>query len=149
LVNHVEDWPWSSYAATAGLAPCPPFLTTRLILGVPSQAERLAYRTFIAAGVSESAVTRVMRSDRPIVGTEAFVKMHRDAIEQADPTEVVRRDRTLGRPTLDALFADAGDKPTRNLRIREARGRFHYRVSEIAQYLSLHYGTVSRIATLR
>jgi hypothetical protein len=36
-------------------------------------------------------------------------------------------------------------KRTRDLRIREARDRFHYRVSEIAKHVSLHYATVSRI----
>jgi putative transposase len=143
----VEDWAWSSYAATAGLAPRRKLLTTSLILGTPSAKACRAYRTFIAAGVSESEVTRAMRSDVPIVGSEAFATAHRDVIEQAHPTEVVRRNRTMGRPALEALFADVPDKPTRDLRIREARDHFHYRVSEIAKHLSLHYASVSRIAT--
>jgi hypothetical protein len=62
---------------------------------------------------------------------------------------VVRRDRAIGRPTLAELFGgDAPDKPTRDLRIREARDRFHYRVSEIATHVSLHYASVSRIAAV-
>jgi REP-associated tyrosine transposase len=146
MVARVEDWTWSSYAATAGLAPRPTWLTAGLILVAPTATEYRAYRAFIAAGVSESEVARTLRSDVPIVGSETFATAHRDLIEQAH-TEVVRRDRTIGRPTLEELFAEVCDKPTRNLRIREARGRFHYRVSEIAKYLSLHYGTVSRIAT--
>jgi hypothetical protein len=146
LVTRVEDWTWSSYTATAGLAPRPTWLTAGMILLAPTAAEYRAYRAFIAAGVSESDVARALRSDVPIVGSETFARAHRDLIEQAD-TEVVRRDRTIGRPTLDELFADVCDKPTRNLRIREARDRFCYRLSEIAKHVSLHYGTVSRIAT--
>lgn len=148
LVTQVEDWTWSSYRATAGLAPRPKWLTTALILGRrPSAAERRAYRVFVAAGISENEVTRGLRSDVPIVGSEAFAAAHREAIEEAHPTEVLWRDRTIGRPTLTELFADVPDRFTRDDRIREARERFHYRVSEIARYVSLHYGSVSRIAT--
>jgi putative transposase len=147
LVEKVEDWAWSSYAATAGLAPGGKLLTTGLILGAPSATEYRAYRAFIAAGVSESEVTRALRSEVPIVGSEAFAAAHREVIEQAHPTEVVRRERTIGRPTLEALFADVRDNRTRDLCIREARYRFHYRVSEIAKHVALHYASVSRIAT--
>ncbi len=149
LVEKAEDWAWSSYAATAGLAPRPALLTTSLLLGTPSPPAWRDYRAFIAAGVPESEVTAALRSDVPLVGSEAFAAAHRDAIEQAHPTDVLRRDRTIGRPTLDELFAEVRDKPTRNLRIREARDRFHYRVSEIARHLSLHYASVSRIAITR
>jgi putative transposase len=146
LVTHVEDWRWSSYRSTVGLAPQPGWLTTVLILGRRPAAERRAYREFIAAGISENDVTRAIRSDLPIVGSDAFAAAHREVIEQAHPTDVLHRDRTIGRPTLAALFADVADKPTRDLRIREARDRFHYRVSEIARHVSLHYASVSRIA---
>lgn len=147
LLTKVEDWAWSSYTATAGLSPRPKLLTTGLILGARSAKECRAYRAFVAAGVSDSEISRVLRSDVPIVGSEAFAAAHRDTIERADPTEVVRRDRTVGRPTLEALFADTRDRRTRDRRIREARERFHYRVSEIARHVSLHYASVSRIAT--
>jgi hypothetical protein len=121
-------------------------LTTGLILGTPSAPAWRDYRAFIAAGVPEPEVTAAIRSDVPLVGSDAFAAAHRDVIEQAHRTEVLRRDRTIGRPTLDELFAEVRDKPTRNLRIREARDRFHYRVSEIAKHVSLHYASVSRIA---
>jgi hypothetical protein len=82
-------------------------------------------------------------------GSDAFAAAHRGVIEQVHPTEVVRRHRTIGRPPLEELFAENSDTSARNLRIREARDRFHYRVSEIARHLSLHYGSVSRIAAAR
>jgi putative transposase len=123
LVEHVEDWVWSSYAATAGLAPCPPWLTTRLILGAGAAATRQEYCAFIAAGVPESGVAAMIRSRLPIVGSEEFAAAHRDLIEQADPTEVTRRDRSVGRPTLADLFKGVRDKRERDVRIREARSR--------------------------
>jgi putative transposase len=147
LVAKPEDWLWSSYGRTAGLAPRPRWLTTTLILGTRSPSECRAYRQFIANGVSESEVARALRSDTPIIGDDEFAAAHRDMIEEAQVTEVVRRHRTIGRPSLEALFAEVRDKRTRNLRIREARGRFHYRISDIAKHVCLHYASVSRIAT--
>jgi len=146
LVKQVEDWAWSSYPATAGLEPRPQLLTTSLLLGPPSARTHCDYRAFIAAGVPESEVTAALRSDAPLIGSDAFAAEHRELIEQAHPTEVLRRDRAIGRPTLEELFAEVRDKRTRNFLILEARERFHYRVSEIARHISLHYGTVSRIA---
>jgi putative transposase len=43
-----EDWPWSSNAATAGLAPSPPFLTSRVLWWFGGREE---YRQFIAGGL--------------------------------------------------------------------------------------------------
>jgi len=146
LVRNAEDFAWSSYAATAGLVPCPSLLTRSLLLGTASTAACRDYRAFIAAGVEESEASEAFRSDAPLVGSKAFAAAHWEIIAQAHSTEALRRHRTIGRPTLEEVFAEVRDRPARNLRIRDARHRFHYRVSEIARHLSLHYGTVSRIA---
>jgi Transposase and inactivated derivatives len=53
LCDRPEEWPWSSYRATAGLAPTPRFLTTGTILGELGDsfvAAQTAYREFVAAG---------------------------------------------------------------------------------------------------
>jgi REP element-mobilizing transposase RayT len=50
LVRAPEDWPWSSYRATAGLIPTPPFLETSLIPGALHSSKRRAqeiYRKWI------------------------------------------------------------------------------------------------------
>jgi putative transposase len=44
-----EEWPWSSYAATAGFCPRPPFLTTRVLDWVGGRDE---YRRLILAGLA-------------------------------------------------------------------------------------------------
>ncbi len=48
LCARPEDWPWSSYAATAGLAPSQPFLTSRVLAWFGGREE---YRRFIAGGL--------------------------------------------------------------------------------------------------
>jgi putative transposase len=147
LVSNVGDWPWSSYAATAGIAPRPVLLTTSLVLGARGGTSCQAYRAFIAAGGQESAISSAIRGDVPLVGSKAFVRRYRPEIEKAHAAEVTRRQRQTGRPTLEDLFADVNDRKLRNVRIREARGRFQYSLSEIANRVHLHYGTVSRIAS--
>jgi hypothetical protein len=49
LCDHPGDWPWSSYRATAGLAPRPRFLTTARVLAALDPRRPVArtlYRSF-------------------------------------------------------------------------------------------------------
>ena len=50
--ERAEDWRWSSYRATAGLAPGPRFLTTDWVLAQfgPPAIRRQRYRDFVAEG---------------------------------------------------------------------------------------------------
>lgn len=54
LCERPEDWRWSSYAATIGEAPCPPYLDVdwvlRLFSDDPREARQL-YRDFVCAGL--------------------------------------------------------------------------------------------------
>ncbi len=59
LCRRPEEWPWSSFAATAGLARAPRFLATERQLGLfgpRRDAARLAYRTFVSEGLRQDAV---------------------------------------------------------------------------------------------
>ncbi len=52
-----EDWPWSSYAATAGLAPVPSFLDTSWVLSLfarDSETAQLRFRAFVADGLARN-----------------------------------------------------------------------------------------------
>lgn len=55
ICERAEDWPWSSYRATAGLAPRPAFLTTEWLLGSFGGDVR-RYRDFVAAGSPAASV---------------------------------------------------------------------------------------------
>jgi putative transposase len=54
LCERPEQWPWSSYAATIGLAPRPDYLHVDWVLGLfsddPEEARQL-YREFVCAGL--------------------------------------------------------------------------------------------------
>ena len=62
LCDRPEDWPWSSYRASAGFDFAPPFLAERELLsyfGSRPDAARRAYREFVEAGMVSDAVTEV------------------------------------------------------------------------------------------
>jgi putative transposase len=62
MCDRPEEWPWSSYRATAGLAPTPSFLTAGTILGELGESftdAQAAYREFVAAGVSAALAERI------------------------------------------------------------------------------------------
>jgi hypothetical protein len=142
LVTSPEQWPWSSYRATAGLEPVPPFLyphTLWQILGDDeSDDTRRRYRAFVQP--SASSAPSLPRD--PVVGEEAFVRRFEDRRRRAS-IEVPRRDRRT-RPPLTGFFANALTPADRAAAARAARDS-GYAVVEIARTLGVHYSTVSRM----
>jgi putative transposase len=65
-VADAADWPWSSYAATAGLVAPPPFLTIEWILGrfgdPAGASSRLRYRAFVETGSPASTLRGLLAS---------------------------------------------------------------------------------------
>jgi REP-associated tyrosine transposase len=136
ICAHLEDWPWSSYRATAGLEPTPPFLTTEVILGefgTTYPEAQAAYREFVAAGVADALHARV-RGER--LGGDGFLR-RRFGIEPP-LAEIPRIHIEPERTPLAELFA--GDP----LPVARAYRSHGYSLREIAEHLGCHYSTVSR-----
>jgi REP element-mobilizing transposase RayT len=76
LVKRPEDWPWSSYRATAGLCPVPSFLSTSLTLrlfGDSSDGElQPMFVEFVTASVEEPELSDRIRSNDRVLGSHAF-----------------------------------------------------------------------------
>ena len=79
LCEMPEDWPWSSYAATAGLARPQPFLTSRVLGWFGGRDE---YRRFVNAGLREASL-----DNRPSLAT---------LIPRRDPKLIAVAHRTHG-----------------------------------------------------
>jgi len=62
-------------------------------------------------------------------------------------SEIPRGQRYLHRPELEKIFRDAMsiNLQKRRMAIREAVEEYGYRQQEIANYLGLHYSSISRI----
>jgi len=89
LVTDPGDWPWSSYRFTAGLAPCPEFLASHLVLrelaGGEDAAARSAYVDLIAAPLSDLRAFQLFRSRRRVLGDAAFKAQFRPPKKQPAP----------------------------------------------------------------
>jgi REP element-mobilizing transposase RayT len=136
ICAHPEDWPWSSYRATAGLEPTPIFLTTSTILGQLGETypgAQAAYREFVVAGSSASPADSV-RGER--IGSEGFLS-NRFGLEPPLP-EIPRVQVEPERRSLPQIFADEA------FPIAAAYRSHGYSLREIGCHLGCHYSTVSR-----
>ena len=140
LVDQPEDWAWSSYGATAGLEPSPPFLDvgwTWEQFGVrPATAQR-RYQTFVAEGLGKPGPWEHLRGQL-YLGSETFVTKHQPG---QSLKEISRQQTVAVRPRLSTLLPK---QDTPRQAIAGAYRTHGYQMREIADYLGLHYSTVSR-----
>jgi len=148
IVRSAKDWPWSSYRATGGLAGAHGFLTVDWILsqfGVERRTAMHAYRRFVSRG-RDADVWRGLRAGS-LLGSEEFVEEMRSRLAEVPPNpNVLRRERSAARPTLEELFSNICDKQARNQCIHDTVRKHHYTLQEVGDHLGLHFSTVSVIA---
>jgi len=134
----MDAWKWSSYRATAGLAPVPSFLSIDWVLGQFDKNRRAAqkcYREFV----------REKSGNRPwdelkgqiYLGSEDFIEKH--SAKDQEVKEIPRAQRKAVKPTLEKLFAKGQDAG-----VAQAYREHGYRLHQIAAHLGVHYATVSR-----
>jgi putative transposase len=144
LTRTAPEWPWSSYRASAGLERVPKWLhqhSIRKSLGDLQAGTR--YSDFIAA--LEAPDSR-LPPDR-IVGDPEFVERF-SPIAACASREVPRCER-LQPLWLDRIFSGAL-RPEQRAAAAATAHRAGYTLIQIAHFLGIHYGTVSRmIATVR
>lgn len=151
MTNAPGRWRWSSYRATAGEKPSPPWLSVSGILEQLGNGEVPAqdcYREFVAAGLDRASPWRHLRG-QVLLGTESFVRALTTKLATVrDLSETPRSQRLAHRPALERLLSAAvgQSRAERDTAIREAHVRHAYTYAEIARHVGLHYATVSRIA---
>ena len=131
ICAYPDEYAWSSYRATAGLAPRPSFLSCegiRAAFGVNRAQER--YREYVALGLGESP--RVV-GER--VGGESFLRLRLGSTERG---EVPRAQVQPLVPPLADVFA-ASSTP-----VATAYRDHGYTLAQIAAHLGCHCSTVSR-----
>jgi REP element-mobilizing transposase RayT len=148
LVAHPRQWRWSSYRATAGEAPVPRFLTVDWVLALGETAVRgtaeRRYREFVEAGLG--AARELLDGPGLVVGGEAFrARLRERAPDAGVLAEVPRAQRFALRPSLAELFAGVESRRERNARCVAAVREHGYSAKAVADFLGLHYATVSRV----
>lgn len=145
-----DTYPWSSYRATAGLAPTPAFLTVDWLLsqfGRQRPAAQRRYRAFVAEGLGHESPWEHVQG-QVLLGSERFVEHLVPGLRDKRPfKEIPRQQRFAARPKLSQLFStrSRADRTRRNEAIRRAHQEHGYSLSEIGRVVGLHYSTISRI----
>jgi hypothetical protein len=149
-VERPEEWNWSSYGRTAGLAPSHPCLVVDWLLGQfateRTEAQRL-YRVFVGEGTQQASPWGGVR-EQIVLGDDEFAARMQALVEDhKEIPEIATRQRFLDRPSLEQLLPinQVKNKPERDRRIREAVEQFLYSQQAVARHTGLHYTTISRI----
>ncbi len=143
-----EDWEWSSYMATGGLAPALELLSTDWILSqfgsTPTKA-RAKYLDFVYAGMDRPSPWKDLRGG-VLLGDDRFVARFTDQLSMQETIgEIPKNQRLVHRPTLEDLFCGLEGRPAQQQSATEAHLRWGYTLKQIAELLGVHYATVSRM----
>jgi putative transposase len=151
IVKQPAQYRWSSYRATAGLAPVLEWLSRDWVLAQFSprraRAEQL-YRQFVEEGITATASPWAQVRGQAVLGPEPFVEQLRPQLTSStQATEIPQAQRWLARPALATLFA--GPQQTTGLQREQTIWAAHiqhgYSLTAIGRHLGLHYSTISKI----
>jgi len=149
-IQNPAQWKWSSYRASAGREQPHPCLSTDWILhqfGGTRQKAKRHYRRFVREGMKRESLWGQVKA-QSILGTEGFVARLIDYVRgHQDIPEIPKSQRYLNRPGLGQLFSARilQDMANRNEMIEEALQRHGYTQREVADYLGMHFTSISRI----
>jgi putative transposase len=149
LVAEPGGWRWSSYRATVGEVAAPAFLITDWVLALSGVEGRMeaqnAYAAFIRAGLEGTGEAPELTPSGPSMpGTHSNVGMSACRSDGLKSREFPRTQRFAGRPPLSEVFSEVSTLLDRNARCALAVRSFGYSLREVADFLALHYATVSR-----
>ncbi len=149
LIKRPEQWKWSSYRATVGLAKRSSFLATDWVLSQFGERRKVAlekYRKFAMEGIDKESPWETLKG-QIFWGTDEFTKRLSGLLgEKESIKEVPRVQRYVARPSLGDLFKrkKGKDRTVEDRTIYDAYVRYGYTMKEIADHLSFHYATISR-----
>ena len=150
MVSQAADWPWSSYGATAGKAKAPAFLKTGWILAQfsPRRTAPAAYEAFVAQGKVRGNKSALAVRHGLWVGGQGFQSQIQEHLERRSGVQEFRlTTRMAHRPHLQEILKPEGLRDRRALvrAVGRAYLEARYTQREIAEHLSVHYMTVSRL----
>jgi putative transposase len=109
---------------------------------------RQRYRKFVADGLADHGRPWKKLVGQVFLGSESFVSRMEELLgDKREIIEIPRAQRYPGRPPLNRLFADTpvADRQQRNQRVVESHISYGYTLKEIADFLGVHYTTISKV----
>jgi REP element-mobilizing transposase RayT len=154
MVARPERYRWSSYRATAGLTPPPPWLETRWTIGQFAPDSSLGvrlYRQFVEAGLESSARPLDGVRGQIYLGGEQFLQAVLNRIGPSHASEEVpKSQRMLERPTLERIARSTErvlGLPNSSLcrwRGRDARAMFASAIGEVLRVRASWAGRLAK-----
>jgi putative transposase len=147
-VKDPEEWKWSSYRGTAGKEKPHPCLTEDRILGQFGSKRRQSekkYREFVIAGIGGEKIWKDIKG-QSILGEDEFTERFLNHVKGYEEVkEIPKSQRYIGRPGLAELLKGTKGRKEISRKAKEAVERYGYSQKEVADYLGIHYSTVSRM----
>ncbi|HDP69852.1 MAG TPA: addiction module toxin RelE [Actinobacteria bacterium] len=151
LVKNPGEWRQSSYRATAGIEkPNCSFTPDWIIAQFGNQKGKAfeKYQRFVQEGLGkESPLSKVQ--GQLFLGRNNFIEQLKPLLANKEKVmEIPRSQRHATRPTLDQLLSKAKTirmvSPVKDKALCEAHILYEYTLQELADYLGVHYATISR-----
>ncbi|HET8941129.1 MAG TPA: transposase [Rudaea sp.] len=145
MVRSANDWPWSSYRATAGWSEVPEWLTVDWVLsafGTRRKPAMQVYRRFVSEGRNQSSPWLDLKQ-QVYLGGDAFVERMQARIKDGASLDDVPRIQR--RPPALPLEQYQRHHRHRDSAILAAYASGGYSMNAIAGHFGLHYSMVSRI----
>jgi len=147
-VKDPDEWKWSSYRGTAGKEKPHPCLTKDWILGQFGSKRRESeqkYREFVLSGIGEEKIWKDVKG-QSILGEDEFIERFINHVKGYEEVkEIPKSQRYIGRPGLSELLKGAKRRDEISKKAKEAIEKYGYSQKEVADYLGIHYSTVSRM----
>jgi len=146
IVKDPKDWEWSAYQATTGHKgiPC---LTTDWILaqfGKEQKAASRGYQAFVLSGIKAESPLKAIKGQL-FLGQENFIDEIKHLIRgKENLKEIPRKQRYVTRPPLNEIIKYK-DKKSKDQAMYKAHLQYGYTLKDIAEYIGVHYTTVSRV----
>jgi putative transposase len=147
MVENLEDWKWSSYRSTSGIDPDPPCLTTDWLLGQFSGSKKRAqklYALFVHGEIPQKSPWKDLKGQF-FLGDKDFIEQF-NFPEKDNLKEIPRSQRYANRPGLSHLLSHMtlNNRVELDALLAKAHITYGYTLKELADYLNVHYATVSR-----
>jgi len=149
LVAHPGDWRWSSYGALAGTAESCVDIPSLLCAIDPDNSPQVRARLIeFVHGYADEEMGAFLRTDRRVIGSEAFAAQFRQKARKASK-EVPARERRIGTPSLCNLLAEAVQQGQGLVGGVRAAHAALYPLEEIARCAGLSAKTVAKVVNPR
>jgi len=147
IVKDPRDWKWSTYRAMTGNDQGMPCLTTDWILsqfGKEQKAASRQYQAFVRSGIKAESPLKAVKGQL-FLGQENFIEEIKHLIRvKENLKEIPRKQRYVTRPPLNEILKYK-DKKSKDQAMYEAHLLYGYTLKDIAEFIGVHYTTVSRM----